>query len=57
MATAAAAAAAGELINVLREAKQKVPESLLSFGTTVKVSSAGSKMLVPGCIVSYVYAA
>ncbi|KAF6260407.1 P-loop containing nucleoside triphosphate hydrolase protein [Scenedesmus sp. NREL 46B-D3] len=27
---------AGELINVLREAKQKVPESLLSFGTTVK---------------------
>uniref|UniRef100_A0A7S0YFI4 RNA helicase n=1 Tax=Polytomella parva TaxID=51329 RepID=A0A7S0YFI4_9CHLO len=27
---------AGELINVLREAKQEVPESLLSFGTTVK---------------------
>jgi ATP-dependent RNA helicase DBP3 len=27
---------AGELINVLREAKQKVPEALLSFGTTVK---------------------
>lgn len=27
---------AGELINVLREAKQKVPESLLAFGTTVK---------------------
>jgi len=28
--------AAGELINVLKEAKQKVPEVLLSFGTTVK---------------------
>jgi len=27
---------AGELINVLKEAKQKVPEALLSFGTTVK---------------------
>lgn len=27
---------AGELINVLREANQKVPESLLAFGTTVK---------------------
>jgi len=27
---------AGELINVLKEAKQKVPEVLLSFGTTVK---------------------
>lgn len=27
---------AGELINVLREAKQKVPEALLAFGTTVK---------------------
>lgn len=27
---------AGELINVLREAKQSVPEVLLSFGTTVK---------------------
>lgn len=27
---------AGELINVLREAKQKVPEELLAFGTTVK---------------------
>lgn len=27
---------AGELINVLREAKQTVPEALLSFGTTVK---------------------
>jgi len=27
---------AGELINVLKEAGQKVPESLLSFGTTVK---------------------
>lgn len=27
---------AGELINVLREAKQSVPEALLSFGTTVK---------------------
>lgn len=27
---------AGEVINVLREAKQKVPEALLSFGTTVK---------------------
>ena len=25
---------AGELINVLREAKQKVPEDLLNFGTT-----------------------
>lgn len=31
------AACAGELINVLREAKQKVPDALLSFGTTVKV--------------------
>lgn len=27
---------AGELINVLREAKQTVPEALLAFGTTVK---------------------
>ncbi len=27
---------AGELINVLREAKQPVPEALLAFGTTVK---------------------
>jgi ATP-dependent RNA helicase DBP3 len=27
---------AGELINVLREAKQVVPEALLAFGTTVK---------------------
>ena len=27
---------AGELINVLKEAKQKVPEALLAFGTTVK---------------------
>ena len=27
---------AGELINVLREAGQPVPESLLQFGTTVK---------------------
>lgn len=27
---------AGELINVLKEAKQKVPEELLAFGTTVK---------------------
>jgi ATP-dependent RNA helicase DBP3 len=27
---------AGELINVLREAKQAVPEALLAFGTTVK---------------------
>jgi ATP-dependent RNA helicase DBP3 len=27
---------AGELINVLREAKQQVPEELLAFGTTVK---------------------
>lgn len=27
---------AGELINVLREAKQSVPEELLQFGTTVK---------------------
>jgi ATP-dependent RNA helicase DBP3 len=27
---------AGELINVLREANQKVPEALLAFGTTVK---------------------
>lgn len=27
---------AGELINVLREAKQEVPEALLAFGTTVK---------------------
>eukprot|EP00879_Flechtneria_rotunda_P000824 GHRR01000948.1.p1 GENE.GHRR01000948.1~~GHRR01000948.1.p1 ORF type:complete len:602 (+),score=256.19 GHRR01000948.1:202-2007(+) len=27
---------AGELINVLREAKQKVPDALLAFGTTVK---------------------
>jgi len=27
---------AGELINVLREAKQDVPEALLAFGTTVK---------------------
>lgn len=27
---------AGELINVLREAKQEVPEELLKFGTTVK---------------------
>ena len=27
---------AGELINVLREAKQKVPDELLAFGTTVK---------------------
>jgi hypothetical protein len=33
---ACAACCAGELINVLREAKQKVPEALLSFGTTVK---------------------
>jgi hypothetical protein len=36
---------AGELINVLREAKQKVPESLLAFGTTVKVSGADSKVV------------
>ena len=27
---------AGELINVLREADQPVPEELLAFGTTVK---------------------
>lgn len=27
---------AGELINVLREAKQPVPDALLAFGTTVK---------------------
>ncbi len=27
---------AGELINVLREAQQPVPEELLKFGTTVK---------------------
>jgi ATP-dependent RNA helicase DBP3 len=27
---------AGELINVLREAKQAVPADLLNFGTTVK---------------------
>jgi ATP-dependent RNA helicase DBP3 len=27
---------AGELINVLKEAKQKVPDELLAFGTTVK---------------------
>lgn len=27
---------AGELINVLREAKQEVPQELLAFGTTVK---------------------
>jgi ATP-dependent RNA helicase DBP3 len=27
---------AGELINVLREAKQDVPSDLLAFGTTVK---------------------
>jgi ATP-dependent RNA helicase DBP3 len=27
---------AGELINVLREAGQPIPESLLHFGTTVK---------------------
>ena len=26
----------GELINVLREAGQKVPENLLAFGTTTK---------------------
>jgi ATP-dependent RNA helicase DBP3 len=26
----------GELINVLREAKQDVPQELLAFGTTVK---------------------
>jgi ATP-dependent RNA helicase DBP3 len=32
---------AGELINVLREAKQKVPEVLLSFGTTVKKKEHG----------------
>ena len=29
-------ARAGELINVLREAKQPVPAELLAFGTTVK---------------------
>lgn len=29
-------ARAGELINVLREAKQPVPPELLAFGTTVK---------------------
>lgn len=29
-------ARAGELINVLREAKQTVPPELLKFGTTVK---------------------
>ncbi len=29
-------ARAGELINVLREARQPVPEALLAFGTTVK---------------------
>ena len=29
-------ARAGELINVLREAQQPVPEALLAFGTTVK---------------------
>ena len=29
-------ARAGELINVLREAKQPVPSELLAFGTTVK---------------------
>jgi ATP-dependent RNA helicase DBP3 len=29
-------ARAGELINVLREAKQEVPADLLKFGTTVK---------------------
>jgi ATP-dependent RNA helicase DBP3 len=29
-------ARAGELINVLKQAKQEVPESLMSFGTTVK---------------------
>ena len=29
-------ARAGELINVLKEANQAVPEGLLAFGTTVK---------------------
>ena len=29
-------ARAGELINVLKEAGQRVPEELLAFGTTVK---------------------
>lgn len=29
-------ARAGELINVLKEAGQKVPQELLAFGTTVK---------------------
>lgn len=29
-------ARAGELINVLKEANQEVPEELLKFGTTVK---------------------
>lgn len=27
---------AGELINVMKEAKQRVPEELLAFGTTTK---------------------
>lgn len=34
---------AGELINVLREAKQEVPEELLKFGTT------GAQCGVAGC--------
>ena len=38
---------AGELINVLREAKQEVPEELLKFGTTGARGWEVSRELIP----------
>ena len=37
---------AGELINVLREAKQKVPEDLLNFGTTGECARKGTAVVL-----------
>ena len=39
-------ALAGELVNVLREARQVVPDALLKFGTHVKKKVYGSILFV-----------